>query len=249
VNARELYRASNYWGWVEHDGYKMFLGKNDCGVAMRLRAGFEYEPVSMKLWADLCRGAELALDIGAHTGIYSLCAFRHGAKDVCAIEPFHLNNARLDLNLRANGYNSAGVWLGCALDKNGYTQLSVRSSIGYCSTGGKVGPRDDATASYIVPCKRMDTHIDESFHSKVGPIKIDVENSAKQVLAGMPKILSHKPNLLIEVTEDGLTEILKPYGYRFFMLDDDHGISEVESLEPERIDGRLNMARLNRWCQ
>ena len=248
LKVSELRRESNYWGWVNHDGYKMFLGGNDCGVAMRLNAGFDYEPESLKLWAVLCKDAELALDIGAHTGIYSLAAFRHGAENVCSFEPYYLNNARLDMNLRGNGFKNGGVWLGCALDKNGYVEISTKSGEGYCSTGVVVGKYEDAVVTNIVPCKRLDDHIAEAFHSKLGPIKIDVEMSAKQVLAGMPKILAHKPDLIIEVTEEGLTEILKPYGYRFYLIDDENGISEVDSLEPVLVDGKPDMARLNRWC-
>lgn len=91
VSIKDLRRDSNYWGWVNHDGYKMFLGGSDCGVALRLNAGFDYEPESLKLWANLCKGSELAVDIGAHTGIYSLAAFRHGAEngisEVDSLEP------------------------------------------------------------------------------------------------------------------------------------------------------------------
>ena len=248
LNIRELRGASDFWGWVNHDGYKMFLGGNDCGVAMRLNAGFDYEPESLALWASLCKNSELAVDIGAHTGIYSLSAFKHGAQNVCSIEPYYLNNARLDLNLRGNGFRRGGILLGCALDKNGYTAISTASGEGYCSTGVMIGEYEDAVAKQIVPCRRLDDHIVEAFHDRVGPIKIDVEKSAKLVLAGMPKILAHKPDLIIEVTEEGLTEILKPYGYRFYLIDDENGISEVEALEPVLVDGKPDMARLNRWC-
>lgn len=228
----------------------MFLGGNDCGVAMRLNAGMDYEPVSMKLWAALCRDADLAVDIGAHTGIYSLSAFKHGAKNVCSVEPYYLNNARLDLNLRANGFRTSGVFFGCALDRDGFTDFSVYPGEGYCSTGGKVGVSDKARYVRPVPCVKLDSYIAEAFHAKTGPIKIDVENSAKLVLAGMEKILAHKPDLLLEVTEEGLTEILKPYGYRFFMLDDENGVSEVETLEPVFLeDGTPDLKRLNRWCR
>jgi len=166
LNMKDLRRDSNYWGWVDHDGYKMFLGGNDCGVCLRLNAGFDYEPESLKLWASLCKGAELAVDIGAHTGIYSLAAFRHGAENVCSFEPYYLNAARLDLNLRANGFKDGGMWFGCALDKNGYTELSIFTPNGICTTGGTIGRHGESFSTHIVTCRRLDDHIDESFHSK-----------------------------------------------------------------------------------
>jgi FkbM family methyltransferase len=217
---------------------------------MRLNGGYGYEPLTMSVWNELCSKADIALDIGAHTGIFTLSAYRHGAKSVCSIEPYYFNFARLDLNLRGNGFKNGGAWFGCALDVNGSVKLSIASPGGYCSTGAAVGIYEDARRIHVVDCRRMDDHIPEKYHSQVGPIKIDVEKTAGKVLAGMPKILSHKPDLIIEVTEPGLTEILKPYGYRFFMLDDENGVSEVETLEPVlEDDGAPNMSKLNRWCR
>lgn len=227
---RELHEASDFYGWVEG----LYLAKNDCGVAMRLRDGQGYEPESRKLWRSLCKEAELVIDVGAHTGIYSLDARRAGAKAVLSIEPYHLNHARLVMNLRHAGFDTAGAVLFAASDENRIQMLTVAAPGYYCSAGCQLGRAEPGVAvEFPVRSTRLDTLVLEQSHSKVGAVKIDTEKHGARVLRGMPKILAHRPDLILECIEDGMTEILAPLGYKFFRIDEKKGLSPVDALVPD----------------
>lgn len=220
----------------------MFLGKNDDGVAIRLLNGIPYEPESIKLWRSLCKG--VVVDVGAHTGIYTLNAFDVGATCL-SIEPFFLNFARLVLNLKANGYPKNGLFFGAASSANGIVDFSANNDVGYCGTGGRIGR---GLRTYPVNAFKLDTLLAEKTHPEITVVKIDVENHCKEVLKGMPEILAHRPQLLFECTEGGLGEILEPLGYKFFLIDEETGLEPVKELKPEVRDGKPIMTRLNRYA-
>jgi FkbM family methyltransferase len=226
----ELHKASDYYGWVEG----LYLAKDDCGVALRLRDGQGYEPESRKLWRSLCKDAELVIDVGAHTGVYSLDARRAGAKEVLSIEPYHLNHARLVMNLRHAGFDTAGAVLFAASDENRIQMLSVAAPGYYCSAGCKLGRAEPGvSAEFPVRVSRLDALLLEQYHAKVRVVKIDTERHGARVLRGMTKILAHRPDLILECIEDGMTEILEPLGYKFFKIHESRGLEPVDSLVPD----------------
>jgi hypothetical protein len=53
--------------------FKMFHW-HDCPRAQDILKYKSFEPMSMKLWCELVEDAELAVDVGAHVGIYGLAA-------------------------------------------------------------------------------------------------------------------------------------------------------------------------------
>src|SRR3990167_3554507 len=102
-NVRRLLKKPPVWDWVQD----MYLAGNDCVIAMRLLDGQQYEPQSRKLWKSICANCgpeDIVIDVGAHTGRYSLDAWEAGAKKVVSIEPYHLNFARLVMNLHHSGF-------------------------------------------------------------------------------------------------------------------------------------------------
>lgn len=238
LKSAELHRITDHWGFVDGDGFKMYLAKNDDAVAMKLLHGIPYEQESMKLWKKICTGAELVIDVGAHTGIYSLTAWQV-AEAVASVEPFCLNYARLLINLRANGRPVEGVIFACASDKTGVSCLMVKTARGYCSTGGSVHGADGY--EYVVPVAPLDDMVT----GKVTAVKIDAEGHGKHVLRGMTRILADRPDLILEATESGLGEILKPLGYKFYRIDEETGLEPVDDIIPEFINGRPVMTRLN----
>jgi len=229
LNIDRVAKATDYYGWVQG----MYLAKDDCGIAIRLLNGFEYETQSRKLWQKLCAGAELVIDVGAHTGLYSLEARRAGAKEVLSIEPYHLNYARMLMNLRHSGFDTKSVVFCAASDRDGVENFSVDTPAYYCSSGGKLGA-DEFSIPYPVITKRIDSLLKEEHHHKVRAVKIDTEGHVANVLRGMPKILEHRPDLILECIEEGLTEILAPLGYKFFVIDERTGLSPISALRPDR---------------
>ena len=225
----------NFWGWI--DG--MYLAGNDCGVAMRLKAGYEYEPVSRKLWRSLCKDAVIAVDVGAHTGIYSLDGWRAGAKAVVSIEPYHLNFARLVMNLRHSGFSTNYAIFVAAGKANALSELHVNSRSDYCTSGGRTGilvKPSIEIKSYPVKMKTLDSIIKDEFYGEVRVVKIDTERCVVNVLKGMAGILEHKPDLIIECIEDGIGGILKPLGYHFYRINENaesEELTEIDDLIPD----------------
>lgn len=229
TNVNDLWKKTDHWGWVEG----LYLAKNDDGIALRIFNGFPYEPESRKLWRSLCKDAGVVIDIGAHTGVYSLDAHKSGAKQVLSIEPNPLNYARLVMNLRHAGFESTNAVLCAVGEENGLCYLSTNCAPGYCTAGGKVTERIPTSVQYPVFIRRLDKLLIPSLYEKVAVVKIDTEKHGLSVLKGMPAILAHKPDLILECTEEGLGEFLKPLGYHFYLIDEKKGLSLVDDLIPE----------------
>lgn len=228
ANINRLLAKPHHWGWVEG----LYLAGNDDGVAMRLLDGQTYEPQSRQLWKRLCKEAELVIDVGAHTGIYTLDAWEAGAKDVLSIEPYYLNHARLMMNLRHAGYGTQSCVFGALSDENRYMPLSVNTQNYYCSAGGRLDVVRENEQSFQVKARCLDTLLKKELHAKVKVIKIDTEKHGLKVLRGMPRILSHHPHLILECTEEGLGAFLKPLGYKFYLIDETSGLKAVDDLIP-----------------
>lgn len=229
-HVRELQERPLHYGWVEG----LYLAGNDDGVALRLHAGEDYEPQSRKFWRSLASKARIVIDVGAHTGVYSLDAWASGAREVMSIEPYHMNYARLVMNLRHAGFDTTNcVYCACG-NGNGLGQLFVGTPFYYCSAGAMLGGDEtNDIARYPVNVRRLDDLVLEKLHCEVDLVKIDTEYHGKRVLSGMTRILQHRPDLLLEVIEPGMGQILKPLGYHFYKIDEKTGFSPVEDLIPD----------------
>ena len=79
---KELLKMPPYYDWInckvtDSDFFYMFLCGNDDGVAMRFFWNCAYERCTLYLWNSIAKRVKkdfLILDIGAHTGSYSLAA-------------------------------------------------------------------------------------------------------------------------------------------------------------------------------
>ena len=56
--------------------FAMFLCDNDDGVALRFLWNGVFEPMSLALGTTLARSAEIVLDVGVHSGCYTIAACR-----------------------------------------------------------------------------------------------------------------------------------------------------------------------------
>lgn len=240
MNVNQMAGLANVWGWVQLDGLEMYLAGNDCGVCLKTLYGQPYEPQSLALWKSIAKG--IVVDVGAHTGVYTLTAKKAGA-DVISVEPYFLNYARLMMNVRKNGFDGSGLFPFAASDRDGVETFSVSSNQSYCTSGGRLG--GDGKKTFVVPTLRLDGVVGDS----VTAMKIDVEGAAKRVLNGAERILrKHRPDLLIECTEEGLTEILAPLGYKFFVVNEAEGLETCNDLRPIPAGKGWDMNRLNRYC-
>jgi hypothetical protein len=105
----ELRAMPPLFDWVDcsADGsnFKMLLGGDDDGIALRFLWNGSYEKTTLGIWTRLARQSQVIVDVGAHTGAFTLAALAARADaQVISFEPYMLNFARLSLNLRATAF-------------------------------------------------------------------------------------------------------------------------------------------------
>lgn len=218
-----------FFGWVDCQAdagsFKMLLGGHDDGVVLRFFWNGGYEKTTLKAWARMARRVELALDVGAHTGVYTLAAKTANPDvSVAAFEPHFMNFARLNLNLRVNNINTANAFMLAVGAKDDMLPFSVDTSADVLTTGGALGTKNNATTT-TVKVVSLDGFIPEALKPKVGLVKIDVEGAEAACLAGMRNILERgQPVVFFECLDTGagkaVEQALAPLGYRFFEVDD-----------------------------
>ena len=245
-----------YCGFVEVVVFEelrfvMLLVDSDDGVALRWLWNHAYEPMSLALWSLMARKADVVLDVGAHTGVYSIAAGI--AKDkatVISIEPSWLNLSRLAANLRANDLSLECIVPGAISDTEGITDFTLQTQFVYHSTGGKFGPTSDARSLQIQTLRIDSLYRQHKLAANL--VKIDVEGHEANVLRSMPDVLSEcAPDIFIETIDPNAanecTAILKDHGYRFFCIDDGAmSIGSVDTIVPILDNGHPDMAKLNR---
>ncbi len=247
-----------YWGFVEGHAdndvsFRMFLGGNDDGVGLRLFWNGHYERATLKLWSHFARRCRLVLDIGAHTGIYTLAAHAaNPAISVLSFEPHLQNYTRLTLNLRANGLATKDAYpigVGAA---NETRPFNVPTHFDYLSSGGtfeeKAGGVDIETR--VVS---MDSFLPDGISGQVGLVKLDVEGHEAACLSGMHRLIeTNRPVVIFECihrrTAAAIHEQMDALGYRYFEINDGTGvIRETARLSPIlNDDGSPVSTRLNR---
>ena len=76
---------------------------NDDSSAVKFFWKEHHDLDSLDIWYDICQNEGLYVDVGSHTGLYTLtCLKANHSNKVISIEPFYLNMARLITNLRIN---------------------------------------------------------------------------------------------------------------------------------------------------
>ena len=243
---RALAGGETFWGW--HEG--MYIAGNDDYIALRLYHGEPYENVTRELWRRASRGAEFVIDVGAHSGIFTLDAFRSGAKRVFSAEPHPINFSRLVMNLKYNKFDTNRVFYGACGEKNGVESFLARVLLN-CHAAGRTGltkqgkPEDQKQnwSEFPVAVARLDAIIGQKFWPLVRAVKIDAENYTSKVLKGMGMMLEYRPDLILESTTtsgSGMEEILKPLGYKFWRIWETGRIEECEDLSAYDPDKEYN---------
>lgn len=182
----------------------------------------------------LVRPGTLAVDVGAHFGVYSLALARLVGKQgrVLSVEPIEedalmLERAARTLRLPINVVH-------CALSSvSGEAELHVpllggaqKTALSHLSPAGSHGQVGQA-ASRSVRTRRLDDLL-AAVDVPVSFIKIDVEGHELEVLAGAEQTLrEQRPNLLIEINHDAagssMADVLArvcAYGYRGEFLEE-----------------------------
>lgn len=157
-----------------------------------------FEPEETRIIQHYLDAADILVDVGANTGLYS-CLARHMGKHAVAIEP-HPDNLRLLFrNLEENGWDDIEVW------PIGVAERATTITLYGGSTGASVvkGWADiPETWKQRISVHPLDRILDFRFTDKRMVIKVDVEGAEYGVLLGALRTLdrSPKPVWLVEIT-------------------------------------------------
>jgi len=205
--------------------FKMFCANNDCAVSRRFFWNNCYEKKTLGLWNELSQqiNDSLILDIGAHTGVYSLSASVSNKKNVIlSFEPFFMNYARMSSNFKLNNINPKNLFLNAVGSSNQIVKLKINTNIHYLSSGGSI--LGDKGFELPVQEISIDSFIKNEDKSKVAMIKIDVEGYEPNVIEGMKETISASyPIIFFECNQPNVPESFHQIlgkDYLFFEIDD-----------------------------
>lgn len=200
-----------------------------------------YEKASIEVWMKAAASSRTIIDIGANTGVFSLAAkaINNKAK-VIAFEPLPWALDLLNENVKLNGFD-INVVPKAVSDSNGiatfYFPEDNQGNI-YSATLSKEhyhGHNNTKSNSIKVDLVSIDDYCDSSNISKVDLIKIDAEGNDDKVVSGMKNLIRlSRPAILMEVQNDtiaGNIESFLPSDYKFFALDDRHGLIQQEYIK------------------
>lgn len=157
-----------------------------------------YEQMESDLLARILRLDTTAIDIGAHTGHYTLLAARHvgSAGKVLAVEPDPTNLVDLCHNVGANGFRQVQILSAAVSSEQGTVPLYLDGSHGG-DNRLRLYPGESRN-SLLVNCVTLDQLV-ELAGPRVEFVKIDVQGNEIAVLEGGKQFLEEQKDLLMLV--------------------------------------------------
>jgi FkbM family methyltransferase len=234
-----------------HEGFSYSLSSawpDGYGRALYWHGIAACEPETITVFLDQVRRARLFLDIGSHTGIYTLLACaRNPHLRVFAFEPVPEVQTALIRNLEINGFTvRCSVRPEALSDHCGTAQFHVPVSRdmasldprGFLGLPGRLIEVDVCTVDSLIERGTV-----------VDLIKIDVEGFEDAVLRGMNRVLEEsRPRIIFEcLTQDAANKVnrLLRDGYTFYRLGR-HGTEQITHLSPNISAGYRNFLAVPR---
>ena len=193
----------------------------------------------LDLWFEISKDEGVFIDVGAHTGLYTIASLKANPKNtVVCFEPYFMNLSRLITNLRLNGlFKNVSTILGAVSNFDGKSKFKITTEKSYMSKGGKLSEEGQDTDVY-----KLDTLFYKKFKKKLNAIKIDTEGEDFNVLLGAEKLIKeHKPKILIEVREKNKLDIvnfLKSNSYKIYNIRD---LDNEFNFEKNKIENIINL--------
>ena len=169
-----------------------------------------HEPETFLPWLKAAKNAEVVLDIGANTGLYSLGAAASNANSqVFAFEPLPRVAELARANAALNPTFNIEVCEVAVCDKEGNAVLHDPGGDQPASASLRSDFLDCEQTEINVRALRIDDFVSEKNLTKVDLIKLDVEGIEELALRGMRATLERNmPDLFIEVL-DNRDELMK----------------------------------------
>ena len=219
--------------------FTMFTN-NDCPRAVDILFHKNFEPMSIKVWSHFVLKSKLAIDIGAHVGIFSLVAAAINKNiEIHAFEPNPDVFSRLQIHRNINKFYNIKLYRNAFAHKDGLTELNwlKKYNNGWLSSGSTIlkGIPKELTDSAIANVFKFDTFYKNNPIKEPFIIKIDIEGAEELLIDGMGETIKNKPDIILETFSEKaakkLTNIAKNLGYSFFLIDElKMKIHKLESL-------------------
>lgn len=212
------------------------------GIRLYWQGWRYWEPDVVREFSRLAVSSPRILDVGAHTGLYSLfaCALNPRA-EVFSFEPFPPIYRRLLANIAMNGFRQRCTPFQTAVgDSAGTARFHVTEDLTMCAVV-------EAGGELEVPVVALDDVVPHDGRTSL--VKMDVEGHEYKVLRGMQGILEDsRPAVLFECNPGGdggrINALFRKYGYRLFHLG--NTAVELSELVPERFSkGNHNFLALH----
>ena len=223
INVKELRTLPSFDGIAEFKfknfSFNMLNIAKDDGVVLKYLWRNKYENTSLNIWYKITRDDGFSIDVGAHTGIYSIIgSINKKLPMMVSIEPHFLNYGRLLDNLKINSLSAKHCYLAAASNQNGTLKFDASINT-YHTSGGKISKKGGISVNSIM--------IDNiNFTKRVVAMKIDTEGHEFNVLAGAQKtIQTYKPEILFEINSDSFDScinLLKKYEYNFYYINEEN---------------------------
>lgn len=221
-----------YAEWDDHHADLLYYNSNSYSEIREL-----------ELFAELSGRSEVILDIGANTGIYSICAsLKNNHAVIYSFEPYHINAERLRKNIKINRLQNVKVVEKALGHENSMVSIAVPKNKKVCDVSSvdkeftnRFYVGDVEFTEQVTEQTKLDDFVESNKLTKVDLIKIDVENYELNVFNGAKKVLSEfAPVILAEifVNNDKISffeNFLKPLGYQCYLILSD-GIVHSASL-------------------
>ena len=222
-----------------------FMADWDDSIADHLYNNPEQYPEihELLLFTELAKKSNVILDIGANTGLYSVCSSMSNSKaSIYAFEPYVVNALRLKKNIALNTLKNITVVEKALGNENGKVLFTVPLNDRICDA---LSVDKEFTKQFYtneieyteleVNQITLDCFIESNKIDKVDLIKIDVENYEWPVLYGAKELLvKNSPVILIEIFVNdekikSFEEFLKPMGYSCYIVLSD-GLVKTDTL-------------------
>jgi FkbM family methyltransferase len=184
------------------DGGRIFVDLADHAIGLAIARG-RYEPDEAELVRRVVRPGQVALDLGANIGYFTilLAGLVGPTGRVYAFEPLERNAVLLDRSVRENRFEERVVLVRAAVgERGGRAQLlAVRDGL----NSGTAFLSDDPPGAWlgydahVVPVVALDEY---EFAGRLGFVKMDVEGAERLAVRGArARLRSDRPVLLAEL--------------------------------------------------
>ncbi len=239
MSLNELNRLPHHTGILDFKiskaSFKILNILNDDSSAVKFFWKDTHDTTSLDLWYDISKDQGLYIDVGAHTGLYTLTSLiSNPSNRVISIEPLYVNLSRLLTNLRLNNlHRQVSPHLLAASNFNGMSKFKNIEENSYLSKGGKIDKDGILTQTIKLDSLKIPNHM------KVKGIKIDAEGEDFKILEGSRNIISnHKPKVIIEVRNENknfIENYFKEYDYKLFSINEKKSPLDLNKTNIENI--------------